>query len=791
MVVHCLVAVGKDKFVFMKTKILVISGVSLILAAIAALGSYWMDLAIANQVLVTQKLDTINFVPVTDPNAISDVDLVIAIDNSGSIYYKPGTDKNDLRIRAAELVITSIAADIYPRETSISVFSFGDHNNVLAPLTPLKNDNSRNILIKKAQETGSSNTTNITEVLDDAYYELFESENRTDGNVPALILLTDGEPTSNFNTLPEVQKKVDRLSKSGAHIFIVLLRGAENEKLEEWRQHWYDMSLTHPNLKYYEANAANDLEEIYNDIRNWLDNIGKSSGRVDYDPTRSDEKIVFPPNLQQARLIVRKPETSVNIELMSPDGSSGESLNLQPQQDPSFGDLAGFFKVYVLKQPVAGDWQLHIEPGVAVRYILDFQSIYTVQVLLLKGQDFLNLNDVTTIYADVVDTNLKSAGGEFTLEASLLKDVSPSQNVFGRETIQLGEFTYDPVVSKYVLNVRPEILPGPGEYKIEVKGMRESDGTIANLTRYQITAASMPGDVKLSIPATVECGQPSPEIFNYRFSCSTNIPVKLMIARPEELSKDDLSAKMHLVNNPPVQIPEQQLVAASLFGDFEGTYGELPYPGEYTLTSELNGTSRTGHVIMRRSSSVTKVVLPASIYDLQRRLTMAAILLAIVAFWKPVIVWILSWVLLPFNLVPKGKYNSISTQAMADDFRVPNRSISKTARKYRHLFGVRIGPGESIVVRYPPPVRQAARPRGWMERIQNSGIIKWFFDESEHSYWSVRVIPFVGIVLCEDENETSITDYPPTTINIGDFTVSLLAGENPDLFGWILWFFRR
>jgi len=304
-------------------------------------------------------------------------------------------------------------------------------------------------------------------------------------------------------------------------------------------------------------------------------------------------------------------------------------------------------------------------------------------------------------------------------------------------------------------------------------------------------AASLPGDATLSIPDKVECDDPSPEISNYRFACSTDIPVKLTIARPQELSKDNLSAKMQAVNKPPVQISEQQISAASTFGEFEGVYGILPYPGDYTLTSELNGISTQGFTVVRQARSFTKVVLPDSIPDLQRRLTMAAVLLTIIGLWKPVIVWLLSWILFPFNLVPKGKYNSIATQSMSDDFRLPNRSISQVARQSLCLFGVRIGPGESIVIRYPPPVKQATRPRGWVEKIQYSRLFKWFFDESEYPYWSVRVIPFIGIVLCEDENETPISDHPATTTNIGNHTVSFLAGESPDFFGWIFRFFRR
>ncbi len=773
----------------MKTRTLTISGLSLFFAVLTASCAYWISLAMANQVLIKPKFETINFVSVTD-NAISNVDLVIAIDNSGSMYYGPATDPDDFRIRAAELIITSLAADIYPRETSISVISFGNESEILAPLTQLQEEGARRMLIEVARQTKSEDNTNIIAALDDAYSELFESQNRTNQNVPAVILLTDGVPTidtnggNNVGIPEEVLVRIDKLSNKGALVFVILLRGGknleENEEFEKWRQYWNTTSFDRDGFKYYEASQANDLEVIYDDIRNRLDNIGASSGRIEYDPTRSDEKIIFPPNLQQARVIIRKSDIKTVVELLLPDGSSAEALNIQSKKDPTIGELDGYFKVYTLEQPVLGDWHLRITPSAKVRYIVDFQSLFTAQMILLKGQDFLNLNNITTIYADVIDDSLQPSGSDFTLTALLLKEVSPTENIFGREEINLGEFTYDQDAEKYRLDISPEsLLYGEGEYTIEISGKRESDGSLVNLTRYKITAARMPGDAILSIPEKAECDDPKPEFFNYRFACDTNIPVKLTLDRPEELSRDNLLVKMQAVNDPPVNISDQQITAATNFGEFEGVYGRLPYPGDYILTAELNGESTEGFTIARQARDRVLVVLPDWIPDLQRRLAMASVLLLIFGLWKPIIVWILSWILLPFNLVPKGKYNSVSTQSISADIRLPNKRISQVARQARCLFGVRIGPGEAIPIRYPPPVRQAgARPRGWVEKIQNSKLFKWFFDESEYSYWSVRVIPFIGIVLCEDENETSISDNPATTVNIGTHTVFLLAGES-------------
>lgn len=95
--------------------------------------------------------------PPTAPTAMSvfpaepDVDLVLAVDNSCSMFGDEtckdvpnvASDPDLLRVKAAEMVINSLAADLFPRKTQISTIEFGGYANKLATLTELTDNDSR------------------------------------------------------------------------------------------------------------------------------------------------------------------------------------------------------------------------------------------------------------------------------------------------------------------------------------------------------------------------------------------------------------------------------------------------------------------------------------------------------------------------------------------------------------------------------------------------------------------------------------------------------------------------
>ena len=72
--------------------------------------------------------------PVTS-SPLPDVDAVVVLDNSGSmsgVYCESGrpigvaaTDAEELRVKAAQVVIAGLAADLEPRQTSLGIVTFG------------------------------------------------------------------------------------------------------------------------------------------------------------------------------------------------------------------------------------------------------------------------------------------------------------------------------------------------------------------------------------------------------------------------------------------------------------------------------------------------------------------------------------------------------------------------------------------------------------------------------------------------------------------------------------------
>jgi len=776
-------------------KFWIFSGIFLFGAIVCAVTVWWLDRALAYKVSYEPPVeDTIGIIPVTEPPIPQDVDLVIAIDNSGSMCCTPGTDKQNLRLRAAELVITSLAADIYPRQTSIALVTFGDRAELTQSLISIGDSSAREQLVKKIQDPGYySNSTNIVEALDVAYRELFESGNHIPTNTPALVLLTDGEPTGLGipggleNTKQNIIDLVEKLTNHGTQVFVIMLRDPSllpnYPRLAEWDETWRQMSLDLPNVIYYEASQADQLEEIYNNIRNRLDEMGKTGERILYDPNQPGEHILFPPNLLKAVLIIRKPDPKIDVQLVLPDGQRADAIAMQDPENIGITDIyASYFKVYTLREPVGGEWTLVTTGNSSVKYILDLQGLYNTQVFLPVGQEYLSLNDESTIYASVVDQNGNNLGAGFDLEAILAWDVLvTADNLNGREFITLPDFEYSEQLNKYVMHVPADLIPGSGKYNLMIQGTG-SDGSIVNMVQYEVEAIDVPGGIEFILPSSIVCSDPQPLIsfeLPPQFICADYAQATLTLNRPGDTRLETLDAKL-------VGPIEETMESTGSAGGFTASYGPLTSPGDYTIAAILSGETQAGYQFIRRAQATTHVLLPQSLYDLRERVFMAMWLLLITALWKPIIVWLLAIIWTPIRLVPRGRYTVFNPdpdgQISIPGDHQPRGSISRQARAHRQLFGARIGPNEPIHARMPV-VKVLGRSSSRIQKIKSLPILRWILDDQDHPYYSIRVRPFQGISTCMDEQSDAITTQ--VKFKAGLSMIVIAPGEKPDLFDWI------
>lgn len=762
----------------------------------------WLDQSLARKELqtkFTQKQIIMDNVGKPD---VEDVDLVIAIDNSGSMRDAPGTDKNNLRLRAAELIVSSLAADIYPRSTSIALETFGEGVDWLHDLVKLSDDGARKTLINLIQSPEYSGLTQISLALDRAFEELFESERRNPENIPALILITDGEPVPNEypNDLKGIREQISKFTEANSEVrlFIILLRDPDVERgrpeLTEWAENWFRLSQEFPQLRYFEPTRADQLEAVYNEIRNRLDDKGMEGMRITYDPSDSKSSIFVPLDLRKFVLTIRRPTPNVQIELFDPEGNL---LDMNPLDAGADSDkifitniLGSYFKVYTLGSPASGNWTLSTSDNTPVDYMLNPESIYDVQVLLPQEETYLITNQPMTLYASVINSETGIEADEiFKLHGSLSFEVDPSKNLLGVEKIDLPPFKYDLEQKNYFIEIESGTIPFTGEYELEIIGESES-GRLVNSVHLMIDAIEAPGMATLSSPRLVECDSVgiaregrsvSDILFHPQLDCFASLPIEMTIADIQELDSSQFEATISDVNKTKLDFVSP--------GRFQGIV-DLRRSGNYTIQGQIIGKTKSGHFFTRNADTSFEVTFPASLKNLRERIFQGAVLSLILALWKPLIVLILSFLFYPLKLVPIGRFKRFQSdepQEIQPDGIFRGRSISEVARKNRTLFGVNPdrSSGGSGDFRMTGP--NYKRPlTGKQPFFAKLGISRWLTaDPNQDPVCSIRVAPFRGVSFCKGrETYYADTDHPLEQQD-GNFTVQVASGE-PNAWFWRL-----
>ncbi len=128
---------------------------------------------------------------------------MLVIDNSCSMFPASqripgcevwGNDPDFLRITGASLFIARTGFALpAASDYQLGVVSMGDNPpELISPLTSL--DEARDALARAISNPQPKLATQIVPALEMAYRELRESPNRRPGNLPAVVLLTDGAP---------------------------------------------------------------------------------------------------------------------------------------------------------------------------------------------------------------------------------------------------------------------------------------------------------------------------------------------------------------------------------------------------------------------------------------------------------------------------------------------------------------------------------------------------------------------------------------------------------------------
>ncbi len=216
------------------------------------------------------------------------IDMMLVVDNSCSMFPQEeivglncswfGSDPNYLRITGAHLFIARLGfAETQEKDYQIGAISFGEASPQILPLRPLINNEARNGLAADVTNPQPQVETRIIPALEAAYYQLEQGAERKAGNLPAIVLLTDGRP---FPEQGQSNADIERLvaAHPNVPVFIMLLKSNTNQDqgFDSYIQFWQGLQGKYQNVRSYRVNSATEIEETYNDIVARLQNSNPS-----------------------------------------------------------------------------------------------------------------------------------------------------------------------------------------------------------------------------------------------------------------------------------------------------------------------------------------------------------------------------------------------------------------------------------------------------------------------------------------------------------------------------------
>lgn len=222
------------------------------------------------------------------PEPRQPIDMMLVIDNSGSMFPQAqtcpgcewGNDPDFLRITGASLFIARLGfAETNAAQYQIGVISLGRETpQLISPLRPLPE--VRNSLARAISAPVPERTTYIVPALVAAYRELKESEQRRPGNVPAIVLLTDGKPyPEQGQSCADIESRVKQ--HPDVPIFIILLENPAKPVDPGYVRYiacWEEMQRKFTHVRTYRAGSAREIERTYNQIVALLQNTIPTNG---------------------------------------------------------------------------------------------------------------------------------------------------------------------------------------------------------------------------------------------------------------------------------------------------------------------------------------------------------------------------------------------------------------------------------------------------------------------------------------------------------------------------------
>ena len=638
--------------------------------------------------------------PPLPPSRLPDVDAMIVIDNSGSMFgYTcntrdpiPANDRDQLRVQGADIVIGSLAADLDPRQTSLGLVAFGDTASLVSELTPLSNTDStvRSRLAAAIKNPRCEGETNIVQAIQLALQEL-RGPRHTAGNVPVIIFLTDGNPTQG-GYFAEVERLLDGLGE--VQFFAVIL--GSDAQLGPSKQFWSNQSQRRSNVIYHPLTSSAGIPDLYNEITTRLNQTPPDPNVASFPP---GQRVVVPvpANVRQMVMKVVKSKPQVAVQIQDPSGA--DPRQLPPDRFRALLNNSTV-EVYVVGRPSAGDWVFSVPNGdVLIVLQPEYRSIYQGQLLQPDSLGLLAVDQPTKLVVQVVDIDSQQPiTGTFTITGSYRLQTQPES------ANQSVTFQNGPVAPQYNALVPTGTFTEGQVYVLSFQ-VEDNAGLSSQPTIYQLPAGRLP--VISSVVA-------SPLV------AYVDEPITLVV----QVANADVVSGTAGINLTPLAGVSGVTFQSKDAKTYNATVPPINRPGSYALSVAYRGKATSG----RDFSSVSNVAVTVRERDWMIWLRNLAYVLAGLTGAFLIFRYVLLSPLIPlfqkFSLSPQGYIRIISAE---DGFPIGELNLRDVLRRKRKLrtLTLGVGPRFDIPLEAPPdksnpdddgstpPKRPSLRERLW------------------------------------------------------------------------------
>jgi len=402
------------------------------------------------------------------------VDIALVIDSSGSMS---SNDPTDLRKAAAKYFVDFLSIGDW-----VAVVDFDEDVVVWKHLTNITSSADKDAIKNAIDNIDSSGYTNIGGGLLYGYNELNSTQT---GNRKAAILLTDGY----HNTGTHPNQVVPKYKAKGWPIYTIALTGDADENLLK-------QIASETGGKYIKAEKAEDLLEIYNDLKkivkkqSTLQKISKTISQGE----NITQDVMIDPSIRSFDVSVSWQGSDLDLYLYYPNGIQVELNASSPTgtNDPNITYISSStYELYSVENPVPGRWSYEII-GKQVTGKEKFTATVaaTTEVILSATTDKLEyyLNEPVIIIATF--TNLTGGIENADVTANITKPDGFVENV---RLADKGSGSYSTIYVNTSLS---------GTYAVEVKANASGVIRIASL---QFEVHSIPPQINIS-PKEIDFG---------------------------------------------------------------------------------------------------------------------------------------------------------------------------------------------------------------------------------------------------------------------------------------------